>query len=353
MRFSIGSHAIGPTEPLFVVAEIGLNHGGSLPVARAMIAAAASAGASAVKFQTLHADTLVSAACPPPAHVTAASLRDFFRAFELSADAYAVLADDARRAGLAFLSTPFDEAAVDLLECAGCDAYKIASGDITHTALLRRVAATGKPIVLSTGMSGHAEIVSALDTVRSAGGGPVALLHCVSVYPVPHDSQNLRAVAELADVYNVPVGLSDHSTDPQAAVLAVALGATIYEKHFMLAGQTDAVDAAVSATPDQLAALIQSARLACAALGDGRKQCLAAEAVNLTASRRSLYAQRDLRQGEVVTPGDVIALRPSAGLEPRQARDLIGRVLARDVSAGGAFLEQDLGDLAPRRTTDT
>jgi sialic acid synthase SpsE len=343
MPFEVGSHRIGPGEPLFVVAEIGLNHGGSVVVAQAMIAAAASVGASAVKIQTLRADALVSAVCPPPAHVAAASLRDFFRQFELSELDHQVLVADAHRVGLAFMSTPFDEGAVDMLERVGCDAYKIASGDITYAGLLQRVARTGKPVVISTGMSSHDDIASALDTVHAAGGGPVALLHCVSAYPVPRHSQNLRAIVSLAAAFNVPVGLSDHSTDPQAVVLAVALGASIYEKHFMLAEQTGAVDAAVSATPAVLSGLICSATAARSALGDGRKQCLAPEAVNLAGSRRSLYASRDLQAGEIVTPHDVVALRPAIGVDPRSARYLIGQTLTRDVPSGSPFLDCDLG----------
>jgi sialic acid synthase SpsE len=307
-----------------------------------MIAAAASAGASAVKIQTIHADALVSPECPSPAHVATASLREFFRQFELSEQDYQVLVADAHRVGLAFMSTPFDEGAVDMLERAGCDAYKIASGDITYTGLLQHVARTGKPLVISTGMSSHDDIASALETVQSAGAGPVALLHCVSAYPVPQDSQNLRAIAELAMTFNVPVGLSDHSTDPQAVVLAVALGASIYEKHFMLAEQIDAVDAAVSATPAMLTGLIQSAKAARSALGDGRKQCLPAEAVNLAASRRSLYASRDMHPGDTVTPHDVVVLRPAIGADPRSARYLIGQTLARDVPSGSPFLDRDL-----------
>jgi len=351
MRFEIRGRGIGPGEPLFVVAEIGLNHGGSLSAAQAMVAAAASAGASAVKVQTLRADALVSPACPPPAHVAATSLREFFRRFELSERDYEVLAADAHRMGLAFMSTPFDEGAVELLERVGCDAYKIASGDITYSGLLQRVARTGKPIVISTGMSTHDDIASALEAARSAGSGPVALLHCVSAYPVPQDSQNLLAIRDLAQTFGVPVGLSDHSTDPQAVALAVALGASIYEKHFMLEGQTDAVDAAVSATPAVLAGLIQAAEAARQALGTGRKECLGPEAANLAGSRRSLYAARDLRAGETVAQGDVVALRPAIGVDPRSSRYLIGETLTRDVPAGSPFLDRDLARGAPGEST--
>jgi sialic acid synthase SpsE len=347
MLREIGGRRVGSGKPMFVVAEIGLNHGGSVDVAREMVAAAAAAGASAIKLQTLRADRLVAPNCPAPGHVSTASLRDFFSAFELDEDAHHRLASDARRRGLTFMSTPFDLEAVDMLERVGCEAYKIASGDITNTGLLECVARTGKPIILSTGMSSTTEIAAALGTLHAAGGRDIALLHCVSSYPVPQYSQNLRAISDLARTFDVPIGLSDHSTDPNAIVLAVALGASIYEKHFMLEGQ-DAIDAAVSATPEMLADLIQSAEAARRALGHGRKECLAPEAGNRDSSRRSLYATRDLRVGDVVTADAVVALRPAVGLDPRCGRDLIGRVMTRDLPAGTPFLESDAASVDSR-----
>jgi len=341
MLREIGGRRIGPGKPLFVIAEIGLNHGGSADVAREMVVAAAAAGASAVKLQSLSAARLVASHCPPPAHVEARSLCDFFRTFELDEEAHRRIASEAKRRGLTFMSTPFDEDAVDMLERVGCEAYKIASGDITNTGLLECVARTGKPIVMSTGMSNTREVAAAVGTLHAAGARNLALLHCVSSYPVPAYSQNLRAIADLARTFDVPVGLSDHSTDPQAVILAVALGASIYERHFMLEGQ-DAIDAPVSATPEQLADLIQAAECARRALGHGRKECLAPEAANLAPSRRSLYATRDLRAGDVVTANAVVALRPATGLDPRFGRDLVGRILTRDIAAGAPFLECDV-----------
>ncbi len=341
MLLDIGTHRVGPGHPLFVIAEIGLNHGGSLAEGMAMIQAAAGAGASAVKLQTLQADRLVAPTCPAPAHLSARSLVDVFRAFELDEAAHSALAREARRRNLAFLSTPFDPAAVDMLERVGCDAYKIASGDITNIGLIERVARTGRPVIISTGMSDATDIATAIATVRLAGGGPVVLLHCVSSYPVPHAQQNLRAIAELAAHFGVLVGLSDHSTDSQAVVIAMALGASVYEKHFMLPGQ-GAIDAAVSATPDELAALVRAAELARLALGDGRKACLPAEAVNRQASRRSLHAARDIRAGDVITADALVALRPAVGLEPRFARRLVGQVASRDIPAGTPLYPADL-----------
>lgn len=342
MLRDIGTRQVGARAPLFVIAEIGLNHGGSLADGLAMVEAAASAGASAIKLQTLRANRLVAPACPAPAHVTAASLIDFFRPFELDEAAHVELARAARRLGLAFLSTPFDLAAVDMLERVGCDAYKIASGDITHAALIERVAGTGKPVIISTGMSDLGDVAAALGIVRAAGGGPVGLLHCVSSYPVPHDSQNLGAIGELARHFGVPVGLSDHGTDPLAVVMAVTLGASLYEKHFMLPGQA-AIDAAVSATPAELAELIRLAEHTRCALGDGRKICVAAEAQNRVASRRSLYAARSIRTGEPVTPDLLVALRPAVGLDPRYADVLVGRPAPRDIPVGTPFYPSDLG----------
>ncbi len=341
MLLEIGAHRVGPGQSLFAIAEIGLNHGGSLADALAMVKAAAAAGASAVKLQTLQAETLVAPSCPAPAHVAAHNLVEFFRAFELNEEAHAAVAREARRCGLAFLSTPFDVGAVDMLERVGCDAYKIASGDITHVELLARVAATGKPVIVSTGMSDADDIALALATIRRHGGGQVVLLHCVSSYPVPDHSQNLRAIAGLAERFGVLTGLSDHSTDPSAVIIAVALGASVYEKHFMLQGQ-NAIDAAVSAEPAEFARLVRSAEHARLALGDGRKRCQPAEARNVVPSRRSVYAARDLRAGEPITPDAVVLLRPALGLEPRYARDLVGRCAVRDIRAGTPFYPGDL-----------
>jgi sialic acid synthase SpsE len=341
MQLEIGARRVGPGQPLFAVAEIGLNHGGSLADALAMVAAAAGAGASAVKLQTLRAATLVAPSCPPPAHVSARSLVEFFHAFELDEEAHAAVAREARWRGLAFMSTPFDIPAVDMLERVGCDAYKIASGDITFTGLLERVARTRKPIVISTGMSDANDIAAALATVRQHGGGPVALLHCVSSYPVPDDSQNLGAISGLAERFGVVTGLSDHSTDPTAVVVAVALGASIYEKHFMLQGQ-DAIDAAVSADPAEFSRLVRAAERARLALGHGRKHCLAAEARNVVASRRSVYAARDLRAGDTIGPDDLVLLRPAIGLDPNYASVLVGRPVLRDIPAGTPFYPADL-----------
>ncbi len=341
MLREIGGRRIGPGEPLFVIAEIGLNHGGSIECALAMVEEAAAAGASAVKLQTLDADRLVAPRCPPPAHVEARSLAEFFRQFELTEEAHRVIADRARSFGLAFMATPFSVEAVEMLERVGVDAYKIASGDLTFDALVARCAGTGKPIVASTGLATADEVAALVACVRKAGGSQLALLHCVSAYPVPAGSENLAAIWTLARTFALPVGLSDHAPTSEAVPVAVALGASLYERHFALPGG-QAIDAAVSSGPADLSAVVRVAARTQSALGDGRIGCAAAEGSNLIPSRRALHATADLPAGHLVLASDVIALRPAIGLAPGALNQLVGTPLRRAVQAGEPFLEADL-----------
>lgn len=342
MSIEIGGRPVGPEHPLFVVAELGLNHGGSIERALALVDAAAAAGASAVKLQTLTPDGLVAPHCPAPAHVRAASLSAFFRQFELDEAGHRAVATRAHEHGLAFLSTPLSLEAVDLLERVGADAYKIASGDLTCLPLIERVAQTGRPMICSTGMSDLSEIADAVVCARTAGVRDLALLHCVSAYPVPAGAEQLKAIDTLGAAFGVPVGLSDHTTEPLAAALAVALGASIYERHFVLSDEDAGVDAAVSSTPEALAAIVRTTARVRLALGDGSKRCVLPEAGNRTASRRSLYARRDLRPGTIITEQDVTMLRPGDGLAPARWRELIGRPANRFIAAGTAFVDDDL-----------
>lgn len=350
MRTRIGGRFVGPEDPLFVIAELGLNHRGSLDRALALVDAACRAGASAVKLQTLNADRLVTPGAPAPSHVRAPSMHDFFERFELDATDHRAIARRARERGLVFLSTPFDESAIGMLESVGCDAYKIASGDLTHDRLITRAARTGKPLILSTGMSDMDEIREAVGWAQNAGAVDIVLMHCVSAYPVPSGSENLRAIAEMARVFGLPVGLSDHGTDPLSASLAVALGASVYEKHLMLQQDGEDVDENVSVTPGELAAIVRVAERARRALGSGEKTCLPAETENLKASRRGLYAARSMKAGEIVTPDVIAALRPASEFEPSRWRDLVGERLRRDVAVGSAFQKADFEQTASVRS---
>ncbi len=345
MRLTIGNHRVGGDAPLFVIAEIGLNHGGSIQAALALVDAAGSAGASAVKLQSLRGATLVAASCPAPAHVSTTSLRSFFEQFELDEAAHYAVAERARALGMAFMSTPFDEDAVHMLSRIGCDALKIASGDITHFHLIERAAATGLPLVLSTGMSTLDEVREAVSVARHAGAAEIAVLHCVSAYPIPAGSENLGAIADLGRSLGVPVGLSDHGTDEDDVVAAVALGAVIYERHLIPRDESDAIDAAVSSTPAALASRIRAASRTRAALGAGLKTCVPAEAVNRNGSRRALYATRRLAPGERVSEADIVALRPAIGLDARRWNDLVGSRMTRSVEEGQPFEDSDVAEV--------
>ncbi len=334
---------IGAGEPLYVIAEIGLNHGGSLSTALELVDAAAAAGASAIKLQSLKAEELVAPGCPPPAHVSTPSLQGFFARFELDADAHRAVVDRARHHGLAVITTPLSEGLLPMLEAVGVDAYKVASGDLTNDGLLRAVARTGKPVFLSTGMATIPEVVRAVRLVRSAGGTVAAVLHCVSAYPAPAEAQNLRALLALSQAVEGPVGLSDHAADGlPSAIAAVALGATVYERHFAREGDTSAIDFAVSSSPAELAALVTACADVSRRLGNGRKVCQPSESVNRTASRRGVYARAALPAGHIVGPEDLIALRPETDIPASELPLLIGRPVTRAVAAGEALMRVDI-----------
>jgi sialic acid synthase SpsE len=345
MLRKIGRRAVGADAPVFVIAEIGLNHSGSVDRALALVDAAAWAGASAIKLQSLFADRLVASTCPAPAHVDATSLRDFFAQFELSLDEHREVVEHARAQGLAVMTTPFAEDIIPALEAIGFDGYKIASGDLTYDGLIAAVARTGKPLVISTGMSNVAEIRHALSVAGKTGNNALAVLHCVSAYPVLGDAQNLKAIRSLIDIFSLPTGLSDHGTGLASAVAAATLGACVYERHLVLDGDVDAIDRAVSSTPAELRAIVTAMEAARTALGTGAKVCQPAEAVNVAASRRGLYATRALRAGETVRREDVAVLRPVSALAPSQVDALVGVTLNRDIAAGAPFETSDLGVL--------
>ena len=344
MSYRIGGQTVSKQGPLFVIAELGLNHGGDVSRALQLVDAAADAGASAVKVQSFRADRLVAADCPVPFHVGSVSPRDFFEPFELDAAAHRLVADRARARGLAFVATAFDVAGVDMLESIGCDAIKIASGDLTFEPLIQRSAAANRPLILSTGMSSLSEVTAAVQSARAAGARDVAVLHCVSAYPVPHGHENLLAISDLEVAVGGPVGLSDHSQEPLAAPLAVALGAAIYERHFCL-GDADGrydIERSVSSTSAELASAISAAVRAHRALGDGGKTCSSVERPNRTASRRGLHLAKDHRAGDPLEADSLVALRPAEGMDPRRLSAVIGQRLARDGRCGEPLLETDL-----------
>lgn len=342
----IDGRPIGDGSPPYVVAEVSANHNGDLERALRLVSLAKERGADAVKLQTYTADTLTLPSDGEDFRIKGTpwegeTLHALYERAHTPWDWHPRLFDHARALGITLFSTPFDPTAVDLLEGLGCPAYKIASFEAVDLALIRRVASTGKPLIVSTGMADADEIAEAVQAAREAGCEELALLHCVSGYPAPPADYYLRTITDMRARFGVPVGLSDHTLDNATAVAAVALGASVVEKHFTLDRSGGGPDDAFSLEPDGLADLCRGVRTAWEALGEvdyGRKS---SERGNVQ-FRRSLYWVEDLPAGAVVPPGGLRSVRPGYGLAPKRLEEVVGRRLARDVARFSPVREEDL-----------
>lgn len=341
----IGDRSVGPGQPVFVIAEAGVNHNGDLAVAKALIDVAVEAGADAVKFQTFHADLLATLDAPKAAYqlqTTAAeeSQVEMLRRLELSTEAHRELQSHCQRREIVFLSTPFDEAAVDLLDELGVPAFKISSGDLTNSPLLEHVAAKGKPVIVSTGMSELSEVIEAVSVLDAAGCVNPILLHCVTDYPANPADVNLKAMQTLRSAFNLPVGFSDHTEGIDIALAAVALGACVIEKHFTLDRSLPGPDHRASLEPHELRQLLQSIRRVEAALGSGRKVPAPSEIETARVARRSLIAARDIPAGVILKREMIVLRRPGTGLPPSRMATLLGRRALRQISAGSLLADE-------------
>jgi N-acetylneuraminate synthase len=337
-NITIAGRAIGPDHPPYIIAELSGNHNGDIERAFRLMAAAKAAGADAVKLQTYTADT-ITIDHDGPGFVIEGGLWHGRRLHELYQEAqtpwnwHAALFARGRELGITVFSTPFDSTAVDLLESLDAPAYKIASFEMIDLPLVQRAAATGKPLIMSTGMANLGEIAESVAAVHEAGGRDLALLHCVSGYPSPPEDANLRTIAHLADAFDVPAGLSDHSRGIGVAVAAVALGATVIEKHLTIARADGGPDSAFSLEPDEFAALVDNCRIAYAALGRVDYSRQASERDN-AAFRRSLYVVRDIAAGEPFSEDNVRSIRPGYGLAPKFLPEILGRVARQPIARG-------------------
>jgi pseudaminic acid synthase len=342
---TIAGRRIGQGSPPYVIAELSGNHNHDIGRAYAIMEAAARAGADAVKLQTYTADTL-TIDCDRPDFVLRDGLWAGRKLYELYQEAHTpwawheALFAKGRELGLAVFSTPFDDTAVDFLEGLGAPAYKIASFELVHLPLLRKVAATGKPVILSTGMADLAEMTEAVETLGTAGCRELILLHCISAYPAPACDANLRTIADLAQRFALPVGLSDHTLGVDVPIAAVALGAVAIEKHVTLARADGGPDSAFSLEPDELATLVEGTRVAWEAIGTANYERAASEAGNAI-FRRSVYAVRDIAPGEILSADTIRIIRPGNGLAPRHFDELIGK-RARVAIARGTALQWEL-----------
>lgn len=338
-KIRIGDRVVGDMAPVYVVAELSGNHNGDLERAIVSIRAAAEAGADAVKLQTYRPDTITidsdkeDFVVPEGSPWSGRTLFDLYEEAHTPWEWHARLFEEARVCGIQIFSTPFDETAVELLESLQVPAYKIASFELVDDALIQRVAATRKPIILSTGMASLEEIGHAVDLMRREGVKDILLLRCTSSYPAPDNSMNLTSIPVLASATGCLVGLSDHTLGTVAPVVAVTLGACFVEKHFTLSRADGGVDSHFSLEPSELRALVHDIRRAEAMIGVTRFGAGVAEEGSLV-FRRSLYAILDIAAGEVLTRKNVKAIRPGYGLSPRYLDTLLGKRAVRNVSRG-------------------
>ncbi|MBI4354228.1 MAG: N-acetylneuraminate synthase [Candidatus Omnitrophica bacterium] len=334
----IAGRWVGPGEPCFIVAEVGVNHNRDLDMARRLVDAAKSAGADAVKFQAFKAERL-AAACAPKAHYQAEttgggeSQLEMLRRLEFSQEANRTISAYCRQQGIWYMCTPFDEESADFLETLDVAVFKVPSGEVTNLPYLRHIAQKGRPMIVSTGMSTEAEVAEAVRVIREAGNPPLILLHCVSNYPADPADANLRAMASLTRAFGVPVGYSDHTPGIEVALAAVALGACVIEKHVTLNRNLPGPDHQMSLEPDELAALVRGIRLVERALGHGRKEPAARELETAAVARKSLVAACDVRAGTRLTEALITTKRPGIGLPPSLLPQVIGRIAAQDIPA--------------------
>lgn len=329
--------SVGTTHRPFIIAEMSGNHNQSLERALAIVDAAADAGAQAIKLQTYTADTMTMAGAYTITDDN--SLWKGRELYELYQEAYTPwewhppIFERARQRGLVAFSSPFDETAVDFLESLQVPAYKIASFENTDLPLLRKVAATGKPVIMSTGVATLSDIDEGVRTLRAHGCRDLILLKCTSTYPATPENTNLRTIPHLTQLFNCPVGLSDHTMGIGASVAAVALGATVIEKHFTLSRADGGVDSTFSLEPPELAALVTESERAWLALGNIQYGVQQAEQKSRL-FKRSIFVGQDIRAGELFTESNLRIIRPGTGLEPKFYDQLLGKTAKTNLKAG-------------------
>lgn len=339
-RIRIGSIEIGPDRPPLIIAEMSGNHNQSLQRALELVDAAAAGGAHALKLQTYTADTMTLDLDRDEFFISdtkslwqGRSLHKLYQEAHTPWEWHEVIFDRCRKAGMIAFSTPFDATAVDFLEKLGAPCFKIASFENTDLPLIRRVAATGKPVIISTGMATEPELAESVSAARAAGCKDLILLKCTSSYPATPADSNVLTIPHMRQLFGCNVGLSDHTMGIGVAVASVSLGAAVIEKHFTLRRADGGVDSAFSLEPEELRALVTETGRAWQALGAVSYGPTKAERNSLS-FRRSLYVVQDMKAGDVLTRVNLRAIRPGAGLPPKHLEEVLGRRIGRDVCRG-------------------
>jgi len=350
-KIEIAGRPIGPAYSPYVIAELSANHNGKLETALKIIEEAKTAGAGAVKLQTYTPDT-ITLNCNSEEFQIHGGLWDGKTLYQLYKEAHMPwdwhrpLFDHARGLGITIFSSPFDKTAVDLLEELNAPAYKIASFEAVDLPLIRYVASTGKPIIISTGMADAEEIQEAIEAAREGGCKELAILHCVSGYPAPAEEYNLRTIPDMIERFGLVTGLSDHTLDLTTAIASVALGASVIEKHFTLNRKAGGPDDSFSLEPGEMAALCKGLKTAWQALGNIDYGCKPSEMGNKK-FRRSLFFVKEMKAGDVITADCIRSVRPGYGLPPKLLNSLLGKTVRKDVRRGEATSVDNI-ELIPR-----
>jgi len=341
-KIKIAGRPVGEGEPCFIIAEAGVNHNGDINLAKKLIDIAKEAGADAVKFQTFRAEEMVTKNAKKAEYQkettgTKESQFEMIKRLELTESDFKELYNYTLEKGEIFLSSPFDKVSVELLDRLGVPAFKIPSGEITNSPLLKHIARKKKPIILSTGMSTLGEIEEALEVMRQEGMEEIILLHCVSCYPAKIEDMNLRAMETSKHAFKLPVGLSDHTMGITIPIAAVALGACILEKHFTLDKNLPGPDHRASLEPQELKQMVQAIRDVEKARGDGIKKPTQEEKENKKAARRSIVAKVDIPKGTIIAEEMLDIKRPGTGIEPRYLNLVVDAKAVRGIKQNGAI----------------
>ena len=345
---NLGNVIVGPDHPAYIIAEIGSNHNGDMDLCRRLIDSAADAGAHAVKFQSWTESSLIAKEeydrnteySDKKKHF--GSLREMVMAYQFTAEQHVEAHSYCKERGIAFCSTPFSKEEADLLEKLDVPFFKIASMDIVHLPLLAYVARKQRPMIIATGMATLAEIEQAVETVRNEGNEQIVLLHCISIYPPDYDMIHLRNMEMMQQAFDVPVGFSDHSLGTAIPLAAIALGASVIEKHFTLDKEMPGWDHAISANPGELRTIVEEGRNVFDSLGSHRRTVSEAEIEKRKKFRRSLVTCSALRQGHVISEADLDAKRPGTGISPDELPYVLGRKLMKDVQQDQVIRWEDL-----------
>jgi N-acetylneuraminate synthase/N,N'-diacetyllegionaminate synthase len=352
LKVRIGDRLIAQGEPVFIVAEAGVNHNGKVDLGKKLIDVARVSGADAVKFQAFKVRKVVTKYAEKADYQKQTGLKEsqyeMLKKLELASEDIKKLFDYAKRRKITFLASAFDEESVDLLDHLGVCAFKVASGEITNFPLLRYIAGKKKPIILSTGMSTYEEIEEALGTLRKSGAEEIVLLHCVTSYPARIEDANLRNIETLRNKFKLPVGFSDHTLSIAVPVAAAALGAVLIEKHFTLDKNLPGPDHKASLEPDQLKEMIAAVRDVEKALGTGKRKLTRDEEKIKNLVRRSVVARVNIRRGEVITKSMLDTKRPGTGMDPRNMDLIIGRRAKRKIARDEQIAFEQLVDDAKK-----